>query len=169
MSATERFDGESAPTAESTRAALLRRAYEGEIIGCAMYDRMVDDPSYPNKEALQLLYVVERMTADALQPLIARYEVAVSEESATHEGHRLAATLAGRPWKEMWSEVIALADDYLSDFRRLADVLEGDEATIGAQVVEHEEALIAFARREIDDDPGALTPLRDYRRRYAHQ
>ena len=149
--------------------ALLRRAYEGEIIGCALYDRMIGDPAYPEKEALQLLYVVERMTADALAPLIDRYDVAVDEESATREGHKLAAALAGRPWKDMWMEVTRLADEYLTDFRRLADVLDGDDASVGVQVVEHEEALIAFAQREIDDDPDALTPLQDYRRRYTRQ
>lgn len=149
------------------RARLLRRAYEGEIIGCAMYDHMAKNPAYPKKDALHLLYTVERVTADALEPLISRYDVAVDEQSATREGHRLADELAGRPWKEMWAEVTRLADDYLADFRRLAAILEGDEAGIGIQVVEHEEALIAFARREIDDDPEALEPLRDYYRRYA--
>jgi hypothetical protein len=66
----------------------------------------------------------------------------------------------------MWAEVIRLADDYLKDFRRLADVLDGDDAAVGRQVVEHEEALIAFADREITNALDALAPLEEYRRRY---
>jgi hypothetical protein len=157
---------ETSGDATSVRDALLRRAYEGEIIGCAMYDRMISDPAYPKKDALHLLYVVERITADALEPLIKRYDVAVDDESATREGHQLAATLSGQPWKHMWAEVIRLADDYLKDFRRLADVLDGDDAAVGRQVVEHEEALIAFADREITNALDALAPLEEYRRRY---
>lgn len=169
MNTAEPFDEAASPTAASRRAALLRRAFEGEIIGCAMYDRMIGDPAYPKKDALRLLYVVERMTADALEPLIVRHGVTVTEESAASEGRQLADALAGRPWKDMWTEVTRLADDYLTDFRRLATLLEGDDAVIGVQVVEHEEALIAFAQREIADDPDALAPLQDYRRRYARQ
>lgn len=169
MNTTEPFHEAASPTAASQRAALLQRAFEGEIIGCALYDRMIGDPAYPKKDALELLYAIERMTADALEPLIVRYDVAVSEESATREGRQVAEALAGRPWKDMWTEVTRLADDYLTDFRCLADLLDGDEAAVGVQVVEHEEALIAFAHREIADDPDALAPLRDYRRRYARQ
>ncbi|WP_396910560.1 hypothetical protein [Mycolicibacterium sp.] len=148
------------------RAELLRRAYEGEIIGCAMYQEMLDDPACVENEALPLLFDIERLTADALKPLITRYGVAVSEDAASTEGRRLAASVARRPWKEMWTEVTRLADAYLDDFRRLADVLDGDDAVIGRQVVEHEEALIAFARREIDGLPDASAPLHDYLRRY---
>ena len=79
----------------ATRAALLRRAYEGEIIGCAMYEQMIADPSYTNTEALQLLYDIERVTADALKPLVIRYAVPVTEDEAEREGRRIADTLAG--------------------------------------------------------------------------
>lgn len=151
----------------ATRAALLRRAYEGEIIGCAMYEQMIADPSYTNTEALQLLYDIERVTADALKPLVIRYAVPVTEDEAEREGRRIADTLAGQPWKSMWAEVIRLADDYLTDFKRLAAVLDGDDAAVGRQVVQHEEALIEFAHREINNADDALAPLHDYRRRYA--
>lgn len=149
------------------RATLLRRAYEGETIGCAMYQAMIDDPSFTEKEALRRLYVIERVTADALKPLVDRYQVTVDEEAALAEGRRLAAGLHGSPWKQMWIEVTRLADDYLVDFKHLAEVLDGDDAAVGRQVVEHEEALLAFARAEVDDEPDAQAPLTDYLRRYA--
>ena len=148
------------------RATLLRRAYEGEIIGCAMYDALLNDPSHPEKQALEKLYIIERITADALKPLLVRYQVSFCEDTATTEGRRLAESLQGRPWQEMWTEVTRLADDYLDDFKRLADVLDGEDAAIGRQVVNHEEALIAFARREVDGVPDASAPLDDYLRRY---
>lgn len=153
--------------ATELRAKLLRRAYEGEIIGCAMYQAMIDDPTHADKEALRRLHVIERVTADALKPLLDRYEVTVCEDTATTKGRRLSASLRGSPWEQMWIEVIQLADDYLDDFKRLAEVLDGDEAAIGRQVIEHEEALIAFARAEVDGEPNASAPLDDYLRRYA--
>lgn len=149
------------------RAKLLRRAYEGETIGCAMYQAMIDERSFTEKDALRRLYVIERVTADALKPLLHRYEVTVDEEAALAEGRRLAAGLQGSPWKQMWIEVTQLADDYLVDFKHLAEVLDGDEAAIGRQVVEHEEALLAFARAEVHDQPHAQAPLTEYLRRYA--
>lgn len=154
------------PTYDALRAALLRRAYEGEVIGCAMYQALMKTAADPNSAALQLLYDLERITADALRPLIRRHQVEVSETAATKEGRRLAQSLAARPWKEMWQETISLAEDYLTDFHRLVDALEDDEAAIGQQVLEHEEALIAFAHREIDGAPDATAPLHDYLQRY---
>lgn len=132
-----------------------------------MYRQLLNDASYPNAEALQLLYDIERITADALKPLVLRYAVPVTEGDAERDGLRIADELAGQPWKAMWSEVIRLADDYLGDFKLLAAVLHGDDAIVGRQVVEHEEALIEFAHREINDSDDALAPLQEYRRRYA--
>lgn len=146
--------------------ALLRRAYEGEIIGCAMYQELLASRLDQHGQALQLLYDIERMTADALMPLIGHYGVSVSQADAMKEGKQLGASLIDKPWKSMWTEVIGLADDYLGDFHRLADALPTTHAAIGRQVVEHEEALIAFSRREIADDPDSLAPLRDYLDRY---
>src|SRR5262245_40950089 len=143
------------------RAALLRRAYEGEIIGCAMYQEMLKTPPEAKTEALKLLYTLERVTADALEPLITQYQVTVNADAATKEGRQLANYLTGRPWHEMWQDTIRLAEDYLTDFHRLIDVL-GDDAAVGRQVVEHEEALIAFAHREMDGAPDSLAPLHDY-------
>lgn len=157
------------PSTTDERAALLRRAYEGELIGCAMYQQMVNNPAYSNTEALQLLYDIERITADALQPLIVRHALTVSQADAAREGRRIADSLVEKPWKNMWAEVVQLADEYLTDFKRLAAVLEGEEATIGRQVVEHEEALIEFAHCEIKDSADALAPLLNYHRRYAAQ
>ncbi|OMB79430.1 hypothetical protein [Mycolicibacterium conceptionense] len=157
------------PGTTNERAALLRRAYEGELIGCAMYQQMVDGRSHSNTEVLQLLYEIERITADALQPLIVRHALTVSEAEAEREGRRIADSLAGKPWKSMWAEVIQLADEYLTDFKRLTAVLEGEEAAVGRQVVEHEEALIEFAHGEIKGSADALAPLWAYHRRYAAQ
>ncbi len=109
--------------------------------------------SSDHAEPLQLLYDIERLTADALVPLMQHYQVAVSDDAADQEGRRLGAELVTRPWKSMWNEVIRLADDYLSDFNRLPDVLDEPYAAVGRQVVEHEEALIAFAHLEIADNP----------------
>lgn len=154
------------PEAPERRNALLCRAYEGEIIGCAMYQELIARHSSDHAEPLQLLYDIERLTADALVPLIQHYQVAVSEEAADQEGRRLGAGLVTRPWKSMWNEVIRIADDYLRDFNRLPDVLDEPHAAVGRQVVEHEEALIAFAHLEIADNPEALLPRHDYLHRY---
>ncbi|KAA0084542.1 hypothetical protein CIW52_11110 [Mycolicibacterium sp. P9-64] len=148
------------------RAGLLRRAYEGEIIGCAMYREMMSASNHPNSRALQLLYSIERVTADALKPMITRYEIAVAEDASVTEGIELGKRLVGRSWDDMWRETIRLAEDYLDDFNRLSEVLKSEDIALGVQVVEHEEALIAFARREIDGDPDATAPLEDYLRRY---
>lgn len=148
------------------RNALLRRAYEGEIIGCAMYRGLIARRGKDHRRALELLYDIERLTADALAPLIGHYGVAVSEENATREGQQLGVSLFDQPWKSMWTEVSRLAADYLRDFNRLANALDEPHTAIGRQVVEHEEALIDFARREIADDPDSLAPLYDYLNRY---
>lgn len=146
--------------------ALLRRAYEGEIVGAAMYEELIARRISDHGQALKLLYDIERITANALAPLIEQFGIEVSVDRATEEGHQLGISLTDKPWKSMWTEVIRLADDYLGDFSRLAEILTGPHAAVGRQLVEHEEALLAYAHREIADDPDALAPLHHYLNRY---
>ncbi|MGW5149417.1 hypothetical protein [Rhodococcus koreensis] len=160
--------GETTPVETHERVAIIRKALEGEIIGCAMYREMVDHTSGANKTPLELLYELERVTAEALETVAARYEVAVDRDAATAEGLKLAAELLEQPWETMWSEIIGLADDYLGYFQHLAAALEGTEsAAVGRQAVEHEEALIEFARREVGKASDPHAPLLDYLSRYA--
>jgi len=160
--------GESTPVETQERDAMIRKALEGEITGCAMYRKMVKHTQGANRAPLELLYELERVTAQALETVAARYEVAVDREAATAEGLKLASDLLNRSWETMWASIIELADDYLGHFQRLAAALERTEsAAAGRQAVEHEDAVIEFARREVGKASDSHAPLLDYLARYA--
>ncbi|OUS95069.1 hypothetical protein [Rhodococcus sp. NCIMB 12038] len=160
--------GETTPAEKHERDAMIRKALEGEIVGCAMYREMIVHTQGVNKAPLELLFELERVTAAALEPVAARYGVAVDRDAATAEGLQLASELLEQPWETMWSNITGLAEDYLGYFQRLATALEGtDSAAAGRQAVEHEEALIEFARREVGKASDPHGPLLDYLSRYA--
>jgi hypothetical protein len=148
------------------RNALLRESFEGEVLGCAMYDAMVASAVGNRKATLQLLHELERVTVEALEPLMSRYGVEADVDAVVGRGRHLADELMVHPWVEMWHEVVRLADKYLGVFTRLAELLDPDDARVGAQVVAHEKALIEFAGREIDGDADSVEPLRQYLQRY---
>lgn len=159
----------SASTSSAVRDALIRRAYEGEITGCALYRTMITGEMLGSHDVLPLLYEVERITAEALEPVVARFDVSVDPDAAAAEGVRLAAEFSDVSWNAMWESIVELADDYLLDFYRLETALEGHEfAAVARQVVEHEEAQIEFARRELRNHPDPTEPLRSYLCRYSH-
>lgn len=145
------------------RNALLRRAFEGEVTGSSMFAHMgssTNDDGY--RTTLQMLETVERITAAALLPLLERCGVTADQHGAAERGTRLAHDLIGRPWTEVWTEVLPLARAELRHFERMRDLLDESDQGVGTQVVEHESALIDFAEREIAGSTDALQPLRRY-------
>lgn len=152
---------------EAERAALLIRSYEGELIGSAMYEKLMHFHTGRQREALELLRDMEQVTAEALSSLIEKYSVIVDPEKSRLQGLALAEKLKDREWKDMWRDVVELADDYLDDFRRLEELLGANDSRIGRQVVEHETTMIEFAKKECADDQDAAQLLREHLHQYS--
>jgi hypothetical protein len=156
MSKTEAFGGDPA---KKSRDELLRISYEGELIGVALYTNLAAEAPPERQEPLVLLRDLEALTANAMEPLISEYGVIIDHDKARDDGNRLARQLAGVTWKQMWTDVTALADEYLAEFTALEKTLRDTHPAIGRQVVDHENALLEFARRELDDRDDSLEPL----------
>ncbi|MGV8873472.1 MAG: hypothetical protein ACOH2Q_13165 [Rhodococcus sp. (in: high G+C Gram-positive bacteria)] len=145
------------------RNLLLQHAFEGEVVGYSMFTHMglaTDDDAC--RTTLQLLEAVERATAAALLPVLERYDVAADQDGAAERGKRFADDLIGRPWTEIWAEILPLARAELCDLERLSELLDEEDERVGTQVVEHESALIDFAERVIAGTADATRQLRRY-------
>lgn len=149
-------------SARHERNVLLQRAFEGEVIGSSMFAYMGSATDDDNRRTtLQMLEAVERTTAAALLPVLEKCGVTADEDGAAERGQRLAHDLIGQPWSEVWTVILPLARADLRNFQRLRDLLDAEDQDVGAQVIEHESALIDFAEREIAGTADATQRL-DY-------
>jgi hypothetical protein len=140
--------------------AALRVAYEEEIAGEGYFTGLAAQFSGRPRDALLLMARMERVTAAALRPLIARHGIAVADAAALFaEGAAEAAAQAGITWEELTRRMAEDYQVYMAEFdqlRRLAPETDQAPATLAA---EHERALIDFGRREAAGDPASLAPL----------
>lgn len=150
-------------SARNERNVLLQRAFEGEVVGSSMFAHMGLATNDDNcRTTLQMLETVERTTAAALLPVLEKCGVTADQDGAAERGKLFAHDLSGRTWAEVWTEILPLARADLRDFQRLGDLLDEEDHGVGAQVVEHESALIDFAEREIAGTADATQRLRRY-------
>jgi len=153
--------------AASEREALLRRTYEGEIIGetifAALHHHARDDRQ---REACRLIEDIELVTGRTMSSVIARHRVICDEQAARDEGAAFAATSIGDGWRSFWERLLPLSEDALADMRRLRELSDQHDRDAIDQLVMHEELIIDFIRRELAGAADALDPLKEYLARY---
>ncbi|WP_053386685.1 hypothetical protein [Leucobacter japonicus] len=147
----------------ATRDTLLRKAYEGEIIGEAMYALLADiaEDDYQRKAA-RLAADVERATADLLLPLIARHGVAVDPDRAKQVGIDFTNDNIPQGWSNYFAKIQPLAEQALVGMERLHQLSdEADESATG-RLVAHEHALLEFIRRDLAGAADPVEPLQRF-------
>lgn len=140
--------------------ALLRQAYEGEIIGEAMYVRLeglAEDER--QRRACRLLAELEQVTGDVLLPAVTRHGVAVDRDAAWAEGEEYTRRAAVDGWVAYFKGVAPLAEQALAGMRRLHAMSDEQDRDATARLVAHEEAFMEFVRLELAGSPDSLDPL----------
>lgn len=147
----------------ATRDTLLRKAYEGEVIGEAMYARLaaIAEDDY-QRTAAHLAAAVERTTANLLLPLIERHGVAVDRDRAKQVGVDFTDDNIAEGWSNYFAKILPLAEQALVGMERLHELSdEADESATG-RLVAHELALLEFVRRDLAGAADPVEPLREF-------
>lgn len=145
------------------RETLLRKAFEGEIIGEAMYDRLaVLADNDHRRETARLAAEVERTTADALLPLMTRHGIPFDRHRAWNVGIRYTDESIDKGWHGYFADVLPLAEQALTGMKRLHALSDEQDQIATGRLVAHEEALLEFVRRELEGVPDSTAPLREY-------
>ncbi|ATU95375.1 hypothetical protein [Phyllobacterium zundukense] len=147
----------------------LLSAYEGEILGEAFFATLAHEAEADQtRTKLQHLAAIERMVAGALSPVIARRSLEPKrKEELAAQGRKEAIDYLGLDWTEFAIKLRDLLLPFLAEFEGLlADAPSADEPLVQL-LVDHEAALIAFARTEGEDERDGSIHLDEFVRRYS--
>jgi hypothetical protein len=100
--------------------AALRTCFEEEISGEGYFTGLAAQFSGRPRDALLMMARMERVTAAALRPLIARHGIPTADEAAlSAEGAAEAAAQAGLTWEDLTRRMAAEYPAYMAEFDQL--------------------------------------------------
>jgi len=151
----------SQPEPTSEYLETLLRYYEEEISGEAYFYGLAGHFSEPDKTIL--LARAERVAAQAVAPLLEKYDLVPRDESILRdEGLGYVDRHQDYAWHEFMTYIVKRYPGYLDDFRALEGMAPQEDLP-GLQVLtEHEVVVIEFAEKELVGDPDSTSPLLHY-------
>ena len=131
-------------------AELWVKAYQGEVLGEAIFANMadkLDDPEHADK--MRVLSTLERRTKEAMVPSMQRAGLPTAPDP---EMLSLGAALSeGVEWDDFLRATEEITKQYIPLYRRIGE-LDPSEQDTADLLVAHEAALRAFARAELAGD-----------------
>jgi hypothetical protein len=126
------------------------RAYQGEVLGEALFGRIAERLDDPGRAAkMRVLATLERRTKEAIAPALERAGLSTEPDP---EMDTLAEALAvDIAWEDFLGATEAITVQYIPLYERIG-VLDPSERAASELLVAHEAALRAFARAELEGD-----------------
>jgi len=138
----------------------LKAAYEEEFSGEAFFDALGHRLGGRAAEVLALFVEIERATQRAVEPLAQRHGLPdTPREDLFAEGRAEAEALNGVTWDGFLHRVVAEYPVFIEEFESVLEMGDAADAPTLQVLVDHEVAMLEFARRELAGSPDALTPL----------
>jgi len=128
------------------------KAYQGEVLGEALFGHMadrMDDEDHVAK--MRVLAELERRTKEAVAPALERAGLSTAPEDESLQTAEALAGAAGTPWKDLMATFEPITSQFCAMYRRIGE-LDPSEKETSDLLVAHELALVAFARAEIAGD-----------------
>jgi dimethylamine/trimethylamine dehydrogenase len=139
----------------------LLRYYEEEISGEAYFYALAD--YFDERDKMILLAKTERVAAQAIEPLLKKYELVPKGDSELEDlGQSYVKLHQSYSWAEFMTYVVERYPGYLDDFAALEEMAPLEDLPALNILTEHEVAVIDFAEKELRGDPGSLIPLTRY-------
>jgi hypothetical protein len=146
------------PSALAPHLAALQEFYQGEILGEAMFDAMLRSArDHDERYKLGLMLQLETETKARLRPVLAAQGLPLQEDPRMRpDGERFGRALDGADWNaKMRALAESIGQTWLPRYRELTAILPPPLRPIGQSMVEHEQALLEMAQRELG---GQLQP-----------
>jgi hypothetical protein len=128
------------------------KAYQGEVLGEALFDRMADQiDDEEHKTKMRVLAKLERRTKESVAPALERAGLSTEPDP---ESLRTAEALSGAattPWNDLLATFEPITSQFCAMYRRIGE-LDSSESETSELLVAHELALRSFARAEIAGD-----------------
>ena len=127
-------------------------AYQGEVLGEALFGRMADQLDDEDHVAkMRVLAELERRTKEAVAPALERAGLSTAPDDESLRNAEALAGAATMPWKDLMATFEPITSQFCAMYRRIGE-LDTSEKETSDLLVAHELALRAFARAEIAGD-----------------
>jgi hypothetical protein len=139
----------------SPHLVALQELYQGEVLGEAMFDAMLDSvQGETERYKIGLMLQLETETKARLRPALAAHGVSLQEDPQMRpRGAQFALALTAASWTAKMDALYqAIAGTYLPRYRELLAVMPPALRALAQSMVEHEQALLEMTRRELDGD-----------------
>ncbi len=149
--------GKRDPARSRDADQLWLESYQGEVLGEALFARLAEREEDPeHRHQLDVLALLERKTKELAEPVLARRGLDAGDSSASlSTADQLADGLRGTSWEDFLGSFEPVISQFLAKYRQLADwASDDDERSVAEAYVAHEQALAAFVRRSLGEEPG---------------
>jgi hypothetical protein len=128
------------------------KAYQGEVLGEALFGRMADQITDGEHAAkMRVLATLERRTKEAIAPALERAGLSTEPDPDSFSTAEALAGAATMPWHELLATFEPITSQFCAMYRRIGE-LDPSERAASELLVAHELALRDFARAEIAGD-----------------
>lgn len=157
-------------SAEARYDELLEWAYLGEVFGAAVFTYLLGTDTFPERRVeLGILLDLELQTRDRLEPLAVERGLGVEHQETLSRAAEFALDMRTLDWPQFMSETESVGGDALPLLRELVHVAPPASKQLLTSVVEHEVALISFARHTLAGDvPVARSAIVDHLTAHAY-
>jgi len=153
------------PTLPAPHLNALQEFYQGEILGEAMFDSMLQAARNESERyKIGLMLQLETETKARLRPFLVAEGLPLQEDPRMRpEGEQFARELQGATWNEkMHALAESIGRTWLPRYRELTNSLPVALRAVGESMVAHEQALFEMARRELaGESDRSDEPVRD--------
>ena len=128
------------------------KAYQGEVLGEALFGRMADQMDDEDHTAkMRVLERLERRTKEAIAPALERAGLPTEPDPEALATAEALAEAASTPWKDLLATFEPITSQFCAMYRRIGE-LDPSEREASELLVAHALALCDFARAEIAGD-----------------
>ncbi|MCY1126204.1 hypothetical protein OU426_04995 [Frigidibacter sp. RF13] len=149
-------------------AASLKVAFEEEISGETFFAAMAEAFDGIPADALNLMAQMEAETVRLLEPVVEHAGISIADRTALRaEGRSEGLETAGQGWPEIVRAMDEEYGAYVEEFEWMFGQAPEKGRTRLQFLVDHEVAILGFARAWRAGDPDCLAPLHRYLARAA--
>ncbi len=135
--------------------------YEEEVAGEAYFYGLMEH--FEEQEKLALLAEVENRASESIVSLLNKYQL--KPRSATElntEGKGHVSRHESLTWDELMTHMVVHYPGYLENFAALQKMAPPEDLLALNRLMNHEVAVIEFAKKELAGDPDSTAPLYKY-------
>jgi hypothetical protein len=128
------------------------KAYQGEVLGEALFGRFADQiDDEEHKAKMRVLATLERRTKESMAPALERAGLSTEPDPESLATAEALSAAASSPWKDLLATFEPITSQFCAMYRRIGE-LDPSERETSELLVAHELALRNFARAEIAGD-----------------